>query len=110
MLHIVQQKKQKKHQPKTETNQETLTQKHRYEGVENFFHVKDENYTIKGIYVPPAQKPTSQPGYKFGEVTRTMVLFLVSKVTVFLHFRTRDARGESFKGKGERRKLTELLW
>ena len=22
---------------------------------------KDENYAIKGIYVPPAQKPTSQP-------------------------------------------------
>ena len=22
---------------------------------------KDQNYAIKGIYVPPAQKPTSQP-------------------------------------------------
>ena len=37
VLHIVQQKKQKKHQPKTETNQETLTQKYRYEGEENIF-------------------------------------------------------------------------
>ena len=27
----------------------------------DIYHYKDQDYAIKGIYVPPAQKPTSQP-------------------------------------------------